>query len=277
MLPIYVALVCETDSIPAREFTRVAAALDKQVTRDFGPIWGVPATVDPVFNLDDIPVGYWPIVLVDDIDESSGFGYHADHYGQPYALVALTDSWSLSASHECLEMLADPFGDRMVPGPSPKEGEGRVSFLVEVCEPPESHERTYTVNDVMVSDFITPAFYDPIPAPGVRYSFTGAIPGPREVLEGGYLSWRNHVNEHIEQLFVRSGEKEFRDLGTLEGFAGSPREFVDKMTEHPELERGVSPQNDWLRSAIEAEESNRRAREQTAESLRAALRRHRTG
>jgi hypothetical protein len=129
----------------------------------------------------------------------------------------------------------------------------------------------------MVSDFITPAFYDPIPAPGVRYSFTGAIPGPREVLEGGYLSWRNHVNEHIEQLFVRSGEKEFRDLGTLEGFAGSPREFVDKMTEHPELERGVSPQNDWLRSAIEAEESSRRAREQTAESLRAALRRHRTG
>ena len=92
MLPIYVALVCETDSISPREFTRVAAALDKQVTRDFGPIWGVPATVDPVFSLDDIPVGYWPVVLVEDIDESSGFGYHADHYGQPYALVALTDS-----------------------------------------------------------------------------------------------------------------------------------------------------------------------------------------
>jgi hypothetical protein len=277
MLPIYVALVCETDSVPAREFARVAAALDKQVTRDFGPIWGIPATVDPVFNLDDIPVGYWPIVLVEDIDESNGFGYHADHYGQPYALVALTDSWSLSASHECLEMLADPFGDRMVPGPSPKEREGRVSYLVEVCDPPESHERSYTVNDVLVSDFTTPAFYDPVGAPGVRYSFTGAIPGPREVLEGGYISWLNHMNEHIEQFFVRGGEKEFRDLGTLEGFAGSPREFVDKMTEHPELERGLSPQNDWLRSAIEAEEGNRRARKQTAEALRAALRRHRIG
>ena len=60
MLPIYVALDCETDSISPREFTRVAAALDKQVTRDFGPIWGVPATVDPVFSLDDIPVGIGP-------------------------------------------------------------------------------------------------------------------------------------------------------------------------------------------------------------------------
>jgi hypothetical protein len=277
MLPIYVALVCDTDSIPVREFTRVAAALDKQVTRDFGPIWGVPATVDPVFNLDDLPVGYWPIVLVEDIAKSSGFGYHVDHYGQPYALVALTDSWSLSASHECLEMLADPFGDRMVPGPSPKEGEGRVSYLVEVCDPPGSHERSYTVNDVMVSDFITPAFYDPVQAPGVRYSFTGAVPGPREVLEGGYISWRNHVNEHMEQFFVISGKKEFRDLGTLEGSAGSPREFIDKVTEHSELERGLSPQNGWLQSAIEAEESNRRAREKTAETLRDAVRRHRIG
>jgi hypothetical protein len=277
MLPIYVALVCETDSISAREFTRVAAALDKQVTRDFGPIWGVPATVDPVFNLDDIPVGYWPIVLVDDIEESSGFGYHADHYGQPYALVALNDSWSLSASHECLEMLADPFGDRMVPGPSPREGQGRVSYLVEVCDPSGSHEHSYTVNDVMVSDFITPAFYDPVAAPSVRYSFTGAIPGPREVLEGGYISWVNHSNEHIEQLFVRGGERAFSDLGPLEGFPGKPREFVDAKTEHPELERGLNPQNNWLRSAIEAEESNRRARERTAEALRAALRRHRIG
>jgi hypothetical protein len=275
MLPIYIALVRETDSISPREFTRVAAALDKQVTRDFGPIWGVPATVDPVFSLDEIPVGYWPIVLVKDTGKSSGLGYHADHYGQPYALVALTDSWSLSASHECLEMLADPFGDRMVPGPHPKEGHGRVSYLVEVCDPPEHHERSYTVNDVMVSDFITPAFYDPVKAPGVRYSFTGAIPGPREVLEGGYISWRNQVNEHIEQYFVRGGKKKFKDLGKPERSAVSPREFVDKMTAHPELEQGLDSQNDRLRSAIKAEANNRRAREHTAETLRAALRRHR--
>jgi hypothetical protein len=52
---------------------------------------------------------------------------------------------------------------------------------------------------------------------------------------------------------------------------------VDKMTEHPELERGLSPHNDWLRSAIEAEERNQRSREKTAQTLRAAFRRHRVG
>ena len=41
--------------------------------------------------------------------------------------MALTDSWTLTASHEWLEMLADPFSDRMVPGPSKKRGEGRLA------------------------------------------------------------------------------------------------------------------------------------------------------
>ncbi|HET9927363.1 MAG TPA: hypothetical protein VFQ09_01040, partial [Rubrobacter sp.] len=87
---------------------------------------------------------------------------------------------------------------------------------------------------------------------------------------------------HIEQYFVRDGEKEFKDLGKPEGAAGSPREFVDKMTEHPELDRGLDLQNDWLKSAIEAEDMNRQAREHTtrgliesSETLRAAFRRHR--
>ena len=36
-------------------------------------------------------------------------GIHLDDNGQPYALVRRTPSWTLAASHEVLEMLADPF------------------------------------------------------------------------------------------------------------------------------------------------------------------------
>ena len=271
MLTIHVALVADTDAVSAREITRVAAALDKQVTRDFGPLWGVLATVDPVFSLEDVPVGYWPIVLRDRIKVPGADGFHKDRFGQPFARVSLTDSWSLTASHECLEMLADPFGDRMIPGPSIKRGEGRVSYLVEVCDPPESEEFAYTVNDVLVSDFITPSFYDPVAVAGVRYSFTGAVKRPRQVLEGGYISWRNQTNEHIEQLVVRNGKKEFMDLGVWHPSSRSVREFVDSKTEHPELEQGLSPQNERLRSAIEAEQNNKRAREQAAKLLRKEL------
>jgi hypothetical protein len=254
MLPIHVALVADTDAVSAKEVTRVAAALDKQVTRDFGPLWGVQATVDPVFSLEDVPVGYWPIVLRDRIKVRGADGFHKDRFGQPFARVALTDSWSLTASHECLEMLADPFGDRMIPGPSIREEQGRVSYLVEVCDPPESEEFAYTVNDVLVSDFITPSFFDPVEVEGLRYSFTGAVKRPRQVLEGGYVSWRNQTNEHIEQLVVANGKQEFRDLGVWHPSSRSVREFVDSKTEHPQLDQGQSPQNKHLRSAIEAEQ-----------------------
>jgi hypothetical protein len=268
MFTIHVALVADTDAVSTREITRVAAALDKQVTRHFGPLWSVRATVDPVFSLEDIPVGYWRIVLRDRIKARGADGFHKNRFGQPFAVMALTDSWSLTASHEVLEMLADPFGDRMVPGPSLKRGDGPVSYLVEVCDPPESEEFAYTVNDVLVSDFITPAFYDPAKVEGVRYSFTGAVEHPRQVLEGGYISWRNQTNEHIEQLVIRKGKKEFRDLGVWHPSSRSVREFVDSKTEHPELEKGLSQQNERLRSAIEAERDNKRARQRAAELLR---------
>ena len=38
----------------------------------------------------DVPAGYWPVVVVDDVKGSAG--YHLDRNGQPYALVEYSDS-----------------------------------------------------------------------------------------------------------------------------------------------------------------------------------------
>jgi hypothetical protein len=77
---------------------------------------------------------------------------------------------------------------------------GRVEYLVEVCDPSEDIKYSYQVNGVTVSDFYTPHYFDPVASAGVRYSFTGAIDAPRKVLDGGYISWRNPVNDHWLQL-----------------------------------------------------------------------------
>ena len=77
----------------------------------------------------------------------------------------------------------------------------------------------------------------------------------------------NQTNELTEQLIVRNGENKSRDLGLLDRSSGSARELVDRMTEHPELDRGLNQQTELLRSAIEAEKSNKRARERAAELL----------
>jgi len=187
MLARYIALVSETKAVGIDELAVVAAALQKQVTRDFGPIWGVDANVAAYPRLEDVPLDYWPVIVKDDLERPEAAGYHEDEMGEPMALVRLTDDWSITASHEMLEMLADPWGRHMVAGPSPRRSHDRVKFLVEVCDP--CSDAKYTVNGVAVADFYTPRFFDPVVAPGVRYSFTGAITEPRQVLQGGYLTW----------------------------------------------------------------------------------------
>src|SRR5436309_2846665 len=105
-LPIHLALVPEGVNIDMSELTRVAAALSKQVDRDFSPAWPVASTVDAFAKLEDVPIDSWPIIVQQNVADAAGF--HEDKDGQPYAVVEFGSEWSLTASHECLEMLADP-------------------------------------------------------------------------------------------------------------------------------------------------------------------------
>src|SRR4051794_11068852 len=231
MLPIHIALVADGSAIALDELTSVAAALQKQVLRDFGPIWGIQADVSAFGSLETIPLDYWPVIIKDDIGSDSAAGYHQDQHGQPYSLVKYTSDWTLTASHEVLEMLGDPFGRRMVAGNSPVRGQGRVQFLVEVCDPSEGYEFAYQVNGIVVSDFYTPHFFDAAQSGGARYSFTGAIKHPREVLRGGYLSWYAPATREWWQRTWFSGTKtKDNNLGRLDVKNGNPRNVIDRLT-----------------------------------------------
>lgn len=227
----HVALVSDSSSISASQLAQVAAALQKQATRDLAPIWDVSATVDSFPTLNDVPLDYWPIIVMDDIGMPGAAGVHMDQNGQPYALVTSGTSWPLTASHECIEMLVDPFGKRLVAGDSPKPSQGRVQFLVEACDPSEAAQFGYTVNGVLLSDFYTPHFFDPVVAPGVRYSFTGAIKEPRQVLPGGYLSWQEPVTNHWwQERWFGGNAPTFVDLGVFSASKGSIRSQIDAIT-----------------------------------------------
>ena len=224
-----VALVSETPKIHYSELARVGAALQKQMSRDFGPIWDVDSTVDAFDKLEDVPLGYWPMIVRDKISYAAA-GIHLDTDNQPMALITYSPTWSLTASHEALEMLADPFGNRLIAGDSPKPKQGRVEFLVEVSDPSEAEEFGYKVNGILVSDFYTPSYFDPIEASGVRYSFTGAIKKPRQVLKGGYLSWHDPVSDHWwQEMFLTGAKSSFVDIGVLKG-TGSLRSMIDRRT-----------------------------------------------
>jgi len=229
----HVALVSHTERISLSELTRVSAALQKQAMRDLAPVWEIQATVDVFASLDDVPVETWPIILEDDIGVDGAAGIHEDRDGQPFALVTADEGWSLTASHELVEMLVDPFGRLITEGQSTKPGQGRVQFLVEPCDPSEAVEFAYTINGVTVSDFYTPKFFATQFNPADRYSHTGAIERPRQVLRGGYLSWHDPVTDHwFQEIFFGGTKSTFRDLGPLTASAKSfRRQIYDRTRE----------------------------------------------
>ncbi len=203
----HVALVPRGVRVDMSEVAHVAAALATQVIRDFSPIWGITATVSAFPKAADVPVGYWPIFIEDPMKLPDGAaGVHLDKRNQPYALVEAGDKWSLSASHECLEMLVDPSGNRLHAGPLLEEAvqlglpQHEVQYVVEVCDPVEDGQFGYQINGVLVSDFFTPNFYDPAAANGVRYDFMGVLSGPLQLAPNGYISWLDPVSGEAKQL-----------------------------------------------------------------------------
>ncbi len=229
-----VALVSQSNLIAKGDVSKVAAAIQKQASRDLAPIWSVSATVDAFDLLDDVPIGYWPILVMDNIDQSGAAGIHEDRNGQPFALVTAAadiDEWSVTASHEALEMLVDPSGNRLVAGDS-EAVQRRVNYLVEVSDPPEASDYAYSCNGVLVSDFYTPNYFDPMKSAGVRYSYTGAIAEPRQVLPGGYLSWQDPETGSWWQTTWFDGDKPIsREIGAIDqSSSGNVRAVIDRST-----------------------------------------------
>lgn len=232
MLTKNLALISQSSKVKADKLQEVAAAIQKQVTRDLAPIWNISATISVFSSLRSLPVGYWPIIIKDDINQPGAGGFHSKKNNQPFALIKASDDdeWILSTSHETIEMLIDPSGNTTVAGDSLKQGQGRVLYLLEACDPSEAGEFAYSINGITVSDFITPHYHDPVASPSVRYSFTGSITAPRQVLKGGYISWFEPETQSIWQAINVGQGLQFRELGVSpSGF--SLRQFVDS---HPD-------------------------------------------
>ena len=93
----------------------------------------------------------------------------------------------------------------------------------------------YTANGVRVSDFYTPHYFDPSGSPRQKhqtqvYDFQGHISAPRQVLPGGYLSWRESDGTWFQELFFGT-QPEFKSLGQFDKAFGSLRAWIDAHTQ----------------------------------------------
>lgn len=200
-----IAILNQSKNVSNTEAAAMTQAVAAQVRLDAAPLWDrTPAAV--VFYTDPaaVPASAHAITLVDTIaDQPQGvLGFHTeDQRGKLWGVVAAqpeldnggkvsTGDWSVSSvlSHEVLEMFVDPNC-----GLWSNNGKGRI-YTVEVCDAVEAP--TYVVNGVSVSNFVTPAWFDPQAPAGSQFDKLGLVREPFSILKGGYMVYASAGKEH---------------------------------------------------------------------------------
>jgi hypothetical protein len=100
-----------------------------------------------------------------------------------------------------------------------------VHYLIELCDPPE--DTNYPVGGVALSDFLLPSWYRSAAGPDCKFSYAGGCHQPREVADGGYVSFANSTDEWF-QVFNQGGQLQISDLGNFDKSQhASIREWAD--------------------------------------------------
>ena len=190
MSGIVVAVMNASSVVAERDVKALVPVLQTQVRRDFAPVWGIDATVVYVKPRAEPPKGAWWLTVLDDAHQAGVLGFHEMTkeglpMGKVYARTSLKSggTWTSTASHELLEMLADPWINWCAQG-----SDGKV-YALEVCDAVEADGLGYEIEGVLVSDFITPSWFEPTEAD--RVDFKQRIAKPLELASGGYISVLN--------------------------------------------------------------------------------------
>lgn len=195
MAAIQIAIINASTVITDAEAAPVVTAMQTQVSRDFAPLWGIDATLTYVPKGHPAPAGDWQLALLDNSDQAGALGYHdLTAAGQPLGKIfAKTDqennlSWTVTASHELLEMMVDPFINLTVFSQSGNTS-GRL-YAYEVCDACEDDSFGYKIGNILVSDFVLPAWFESWRQPNsTKFDFGNHIHEPFALLSGGYIGY----------------------------------------------------------------------------------------
>lgn len=202
---VTVCFWANTNKINEAEFKSAVKAIERQVKEQVSAFWntteyyGLKADFVIAHNLSQVPYGSWLVVIQDTL-QFDVYGYHyltetdtkQSPKNTPYALIRYDENWSLVLSHEVVEMLINPF----LNASALTEVDGKkIRLVIEPSDPAQFKDNGYLVDGVLVSDFVTPRYYDLVYVSGTRYSWTGKITKPLELLENGYFSF-----EYLDRL-----------------------------------------------------------------------------
>jgi hypothetical protein len=202
-----IAIVNQSTLVTDQQAATMTQAIAHQVQIDAAPLWDrSPAAVIFYASAASVPTNAHVIAIVDAIqNQPKGvLGFHTeDKGGRLWGVVAakpeldagaqvLTGDWSVCSvlSHEVLEMFIDPNCNLWA-----TNDQGKV-YSFEVCDPVEAP--TYAIGGVSVSNFVTPAWFDPLAQQKSKTQFDklGLLTTSFSILKGGYAVYAAEGTEH---------------------------------------------------------------------------------
>lgn len=182
-------------------------AINRQICEDFEPYWSLGATLRLEGRSQKSPGkqdladmrGDAIIYLWNRTDMKDALGYHdQNNRGIPYGFIftelsaKLGENWTVTLSHEALELIGDPEANLLVQGPHPKEPKRAVFHWYEMCDAVQAEN--YKVDGIEVSNFVLPLYFTGGDELGGRndflsHAYEGKTLKSFAVNPGGYLGY----------------------------------------------------------------------------------------
>lgn len=269
-----ISIINHTDGdVKDEELQRAIRAINRQINEDFEPYWSMSATLRLEGRSTNAPEtvevadmrGDAIIYLWNESDVPGALGYHyQNNSGVPFGFVftsiakEIGEPWSVTLSHEALELLADPETNMLVMGPHPQENR-EVFHWFEMCDAVQAE--TYDIDGVSVSNFVLPLYFtgtretDEV---GARNDFLGRSHGGSTLSSfginpGGYIGFFDpKLGEH--DTYAIKGDTRAQVRLKLKSQAKQARRSLRYMdfSQREQQLRQVAPEREARRAAVKA-------------------------
>jgi len=184
------AVINESTQIADAKIEQMIPAFTHQWNVDLQSVWGVEtATMTFVPKSTKPAAGTWWVVFLDNSDQAGALAYHdLTNEGLPLSKIFVKtildarESVTVGASHELVEMAVDPWLNSAYQDPT------GTFWAGEVADPVEDDSYGYTINGVLVTDFVTPNWFAHEYS-GATIDFKRHANKAFEVLTGGYAQF----------------------------------------------------------------------------------------
>ena len=230
--------IINTTNLTRQEVQNNIRAVNRQLQEDFKHYWHTDVqlrlegwtgeALDPNHPLNMRGDGV--IYLLEGDDAGGALGYHERNYrGVPYGFVftklskLLEENWSVTLSHEALEMALDPEINRLVQGPHPDPNEGgrMVYHWYELCDAVQAD--TYFIDGVKVSNFVLPLYFTSSEEHLNHNDFLGRGAQSFGVRLGGYVGFFDPEKGRHDTYHRPNDKVAGRRMALKEDFANAKR------------------------------------------------------